>query len=127
MSDETYDVIVVGARMAGAATAALLARQAARVLLVDRTTFPAPTVSCPIIFGNSLRALERIGALAAVEALGAPRICYYGTRTANFDLVARLPVSHGRDYAYAIRRDVLDTVVLNCVRSQPGISVREGY
>src|SRR5215213_3402510 len=127
MSDETYDVFVVGARMAGAATAALLARQGAQVLLVERATFPAPTVSCPIIFGNSLRVLERIGALAAVEALGAPRICYYGTRTPDFDLVARLPVSHGRDYAYAIRRELLDTAVLGCVRSQPGIVVREGF
>jgi 2-polyprenyl-6-methoxyphenol hydroxylase-like FAD-dependent oxidoreductase len=127
MSDETYDVIVVGARMAGVATAALLARQGARVLLVDRATFPAPTVSCPIIFGNSLRVLERIGALAAVEAIGAPQIRYYGTRTPDFDLVARLPRSHGRVYAYAIRREVLDTVVLGCVRSQPGISVREGF
>jgi 2-polyprenyl-6-methoxyphenol hydroxylase-like FAD-dependent oxidoreductase len=127
MSDETYDAIVVGARMAGAATAALLARQGAHVLLVDRATFPAPTVSCPIIFGNSLRVLERIGARAAVEALGAPRLCYYGTRTPDFDLVARLPVSHGYDYAYAIRRELLDTVVLGCVRSQPGIVVREGF
>ena len=40
----------------------------------------------------------------------------------NFDLVARLLVSHGRDNTYAIRRDVLDTVVLSCIRSQPGIA-----
>ena len=31
-----YDVIVVGARVAGAATAILLARQGLRVLAVDR-------------------------------------------------------------------------------------------
>jgi 2-polyprenyl-6-methoxyphenol hydroxylase-like FAD-dependent oxidoreductase len=127
MSDETYDLIVVGARMAGAATAALVARQGARVLLVEQAVLPAPTVSCPIIFGNSLRVLDRIGALAAVEALGAPQIRYYGTRTPDFDLVARLPSSHGRDYAYAIRRELLDAAVLDCVRQQPGVEVREGF
>src|SRR5690242_2059260 len=127
MFDDTYDAIVVGARMAGAATAALLAQQGARVLLVDRATFPAPTVSCPIIFGNSLRVLERIGALPAVEAIGAPRIAYYGTRTPDFDLVTHLPKSHGRDYAYSIRREVLDTTILQRIRTHPNITLREGF
>jgi len=40
-----YDVIVVGARVAGAATAMLLARHGARVLLIDRARFPSDTVS----------------------------------------------------------------------------------
>jgi 2-polyprenyl-6-methoxyphenol hydroxylase-like FAD-dependent oxidoreductase len=35
----TYDVIVVGARPAGAATAMLLARQGLRVLLLDRARY----------------------------------------------------------------------------------------
>lgn len=126
-SNDTYDVIIVGARIAGAATAALLAQQGARVLLVDRATFPAPTVSCPIFYGNSMAVLERIGALEAVEAIGAPRIRYYGTRTPDYDLVVRLPFSHGRDYAYSIRREVLDTAILNQVRAHPNITLREGF
>ena len=36
-----YDVIVVGARCAGAPTAMLLARAGHRVLLVDRASFPS--------------------------------------------------------------------------------------
>ena len=36
-----YDVIVVGARCAGAATAMLLARKGHRVLMVDRAGFPS--------------------------------------------------------------------------------------
>ena len=39
-----YDVIVVGARCAGATTAMLLARKGHRVLLVDRNTFPSDMV-----------------------------------------------------------------------------------
>lgn len=36
-----YDVIVVGARCAGAPTAMLLARRGLEVLLVDRASFPS--------------------------------------------------------------------------------------
>ena len=36
-----YDAIIVGARCAGASLAMLLARQGAKVLLVDRATFPS--------------------------------------------------------------------------------------
>lgn len=122
-----YDLIIVGARVAGTATATLLAQQGAQVLLLDRAMFPAPTVSCPVFFGNSLAVLERIGVLDAIEALGAPRIRYYGGRSPTLDLVARLPASHGRDYAYSIRREVLDTIVLERVRTYPGITVREGF
>jgi flavin-dependent dehydrogenase len=40
-----YDVIVVGARVAGASTALLLARRGLKVLAVDRATFPSDTLS----------------------------------------------------------------------------------
>jgi 2-polyprenyl-6-methoxyphenol hydroxylase-like FAD-dependent oxidoreductase len=40
-----YDVIVVGARLAGAATAMLLAREGLRVLAADRASFPSDTIS----------------------------------------------------------------------------------
>jgi flavin-dependent dehydrogenase len=36
-----YDVIVIGARCAGAATAMLLARKGHKVLLLDRAHFPS--------------------------------------------------------------------------------------
>lgn len=127
LQSDTFDAIVVGARISGAATAALLAEQGARVLLLDRVQFPATTVSCPIFFGNSLAVLQRIGVLPAVESIGAPKIRYYGTRTPDFDLVTRLPESHGFDYAYSIRRDVLDTVILNKVKQHPNITLREGW
>lgn len=126
-TNDSFDVIIVGARVAGCATAALLAQQGARVLLLERSTFPAATVSCPIFYGNSMAVLERIGVLADIEAIGAPQIRYYGVRTEQFDMVARLPASHGRDYAYSIRREVMDAAMLERIRSYPNITVREGF
>ncbi|NJP07469.1 MAG: FAD-dependent monooxygenase [Chloroflexaceae bacterium] len=122
-----YDVIIVGARLAGAATAALLARQGARVLLLERTTFPSPIVSCPIFFGDSLVLLDHIGVLGDVETIGAPRIRRYGLRSPRFDVVAELPPAYGYDYAYSIRREVLDTVILRSIANQNAIEVREGF
>ena len=40
-----YDVIIVGARVAGSSLAILLGRQGRRVLLVDRDPFPSDTLS----------------------------------------------------------------------------------
>ena len=40
-----HDVIIVGARVAGSATALLLARAGLKVLVVDRATFPSDTLS----------------------------------------------------------------------------------
>ena len=42
---DRYDVIVVGARCAGAPTAMLLARRGFRVLVIDRARFPSDTLS----------------------------------------------------------------------------------
>jgi flavin-dependent dehydrogenase len=44
-----YDVLVVGARCAGAPTAMLQARLGYRVLLVDRASFPCDTLSTHFI------------------------------------------------------------------------------
>ena len=56
-----YDAIVVGARVAGAPTAMLLARKGYRVLLVDRQTFPSDTISSHLIHTPGMAALQRWG------------------------------------------------------------------
>ena len=49
MQTHDVDVVVVGARCAGAGTALLLARAGHDVLLLDRATFPSDTVSSHVI------------------------------------------------------------------------------
>src|SRR4051812_20052806 len=76
MSDlrRRHDVVVVGARAAGAATALLLGRQGHDVVLVDRAQFPADTVSTHQIARPGVTLLNRWGLLPAVLASGAPAI-----------------------------------------------------
>ena len=67
-----YDAIVVGARVAGAPTAMLLARAGGRVLLVDRAGFPSDTVSGHAIKQPGVAYLKRWGLLDDLLETGCP-------------------------------------------------------
>ena len=68
-----YDVIVVGARCAGASTAMLLSRRGYRVLLVDRSTFPSDLrLSTHLVWQPGVAALQRWGLLDELVASGCP-------------------------------------------------------
>ena len=68
------DVVVVGARCAGAATAMLLADAGHDVLVVDRASFPSDTVSTHVIARTGMVQLNRWGLLDALHDSGAPRL-----------------------------------------------------
>lgn len=123
----TYDMIVVGARIAGATTAALLAQQGFNVLLLEKSTFPSPTVSCPLVFGNALEILDKFGAEEVIDRLGAPKLRLYGTDYGFARVAAHLPPYRGRDYAYSIQRERLDEAIARHVEKLPGVTLREGF
>jgi 2-polyprenyl-6-methoxyphenol hydroxylase-like FAD-dependent oxidoreductase len=121
-----YDVIVVGARVAGAATAMLLARAGLSVLLVDRARLPADTLSTHQVQLPGIAALHRWGLLSAITAAGTP-----ATRRLRFDagpvpLDGEYPAIDGAGALYSPRRTVLDEVVLDAAR-QAGAAVRLGF
>jgi flavin-dependent dehydrogenase len=107
-----HDVVIVGARAAGAATALLLARAGHDVALLDRASFPSDTLSTHQIARPGVVQLHRWGLLPAVLASGAPAIRQV-TFTADGESVART-VKHraGVDLLVAPRRYVLDTLVI---------------
>lgn len=115
VSEQSYDVVVVGGRVAGALTSALLARASLRVLVIDRASFPSPTLSTHFFRGGWLiRVLDLAGLLGDVEALGAPRLtCEYhyadGSATA-VPAPAQDPGSYG--YCMSVRREALDATLL---------------
>ncbi|MEN3308583.1 MAG: hypothetical protein V7603_4785 [Micromonosporaceae bacterium] len=126
MAARSYDVIVVGARVAGAVTALLLARQGLRVLAVDRATFPSDTLSTHQIQVPGVARLHRWGLLDRLAATGTP-----ATREVRFDpgpavLVGRFPMYEGVDALYSPRRTVLDALLVDAAR-QAGAEVRENY
>ena len=70
----TYDVVVVGGRVAGASTALLLARAGARVALVDRAAYGTDTLSTHGLMRAGVLQLSRWGLLDEVVAAGTPPI-----------------------------------------------------
>src|SRR5262245_50783334 len=65
-----YDVIVVGARCAGASLAMLLARAGHRVALLDRASFPSDTMSTHFLWQRGAARLRAWGLLDPLEARG---------------------------------------------------------
>ena len=68
-----HDVIIIGARCAGATTGMLLARKGYRVLIVDRATFPSDTMSTHWLHEPAVAKLRGRGLLDAVSRPGARR------------------------------------------------------
>lgn len=69
----SYDVIVVGARVAGVTLAIYLARVGIHVLLIDKATLPSDVISSAFLWPPTMSSLARLGVLAKVED-GLPRL-----------------------------------------------------
>src|SRR5580765_2295463 len=108
-----YDVVVVGARPAGAATAMLLARAGLRVLVVDRTRYGADTLSTHALMRGGVMQLHRWGLLDHIVDAGTPPVRRTTFRYANDDVTVTIKPSHGVDALYAPRRTVLDPVLVD--------------
>ncbi|MGD9986198.1 NAD(P)/FAD-dependent oxidoreductase [Pseudonocardia sp.] len=114
-----YDAVVVGARCAGAATAMLLARAGARVLLLDRERPGRDTLSTHALLPGAVLQLRRWGLLDAVAA-ASPAITsvryFFGDTVSTVDLPGPL---------HAPRRTVLDPLLVDAARDA-GATVRSG-
>lgn len=123
--DHTHDVVVVGARCAGAATGMLLARMGHDVVVVDRSTFPSDTLSTHAISRSGVVQLHRWGLLDAVLASGAPPIREVSFHTADEVIVRRVKDRAGVDLLVAPRRHVLDALLVDAA-NDAGADVRTG-
>src|SRR4051794_35031658 len=107
----THDVVVVGASVAGSATATLFARAGARVALVERNPDPdAYKVACThFLLASARPVLDRLGVTGAMHDAGAlPNPIDIHTRWGWVRPPAGAPAStHG----YNLRRSVLDPLL----------------
>jgi len=106
-----YDVIVVGARCAGATTAMLLARAGHRVLLLDRASFPSDTMSTHYVHQPTIARLARWGLLDGLRATGCPPLEVARWTLEDVTVTGCAPAVDGIRAAYGPRRYVLDTML----------------
>ncbi len=118
-------MIVVGARVAGASTAMLLARQGHGVLLLDRATMPSDTMSTHAVLRTGVLQLTRWGLIDRVVAAGTPPIrkivLGFGDDRIRFDVRDEF----GIDSLYGPRRIVLDEILLRAA-IEAGVDFLDG-
>ncbi|TIC87610.1 NAD(P)/FAD-dependent oxidoreductase [Nocardioides sp. GY 10113] len=118
-----HDVVVVGARCAGAATAMLLARAGYDVALLDRSEPGVDTLSTHALARGGVVQLARWGLLDEVLDTGAPAVRTVRYREYGPDARASAPITikdrAGVDLMLAPRRHRLDPVLA-------GAAVRAG-
>ena len=125
----SFDVIVVGAGPAGAATAILLAERGLRILVLDRARFPRPKICGEYLSPETLRVLDRLGVLKAVDHAGATPLAGMRITAPDGTAVTGTYRAIGawrpyRDHALALGREVLDAILVDRVRAL-GVELRE--
>jgi 2-polyprenyl-6-methoxyphenol hydroxylase-like FAD-dependent oxidoreductase len=124
-STPPHDVVVVGARCAGAATAMLLTRAGHDVVLLDRATFPSDTLSTHSVARGGVVQLHRWGLLDDVLADGAPAVRAVTFGHSGESVTRPVKDRAGVDLLVAPRRVRLDTLLVDAAR-EAGATVRTG-
>ena len=120
------DVVVVGARCAGAPLATLLARAGVRVVLLEQARFPRDTMSTHIMEANVLAFLDRLGVTDQLRATGAPYVMRSNVRVDDLATRQRIPVVEGDvGGAASVRRFLLDPILVDAATGA-GVDVRMG-
>ena len=122
--NEHYDVVVVGARCAGATLAHDLAAAGASVAVVDRARFPSDTLSTHFFQTPGVRTIVRLGLLDEMTSSGAPFVDLVDLRVGDVTTVE--PYWRGPDdpcSCLCIRRTVLDAALVRAA-GQAGAAVR---
>lgn len=118
-----WDALVVGAGPAGSATALLLARAGAKVLMLDRARFPREKPCSEYLSPESTRVLARLGSdVVGAVAAAAP------AQLSGMKVVApsgAAVVGRFETFSFALPRTRFDTI-LRAAAEAAGAEVREG-
>jgi 2-polyprenyl-6-methoxyphenol hydroxylase-like FAD-dependent oxidoreductase len=112
-ADLDYEVVIVGARCAGAATAMLLARAGVRVALVDSAPGESDTLPMHALMRAGVIQLQRWGLLDRVIAAGTPAVHRTVFRYGDATTAVSLKRVGGVDALYAPRRTVLHPILVD--------------
>jgi 2-polyprenyl-6-methoxyphenol hydroxylase-like FAD-dependent oxidoreductase len=120
-----YDVVIVGASIAGCSAAALYGRRGARVALIERNADPLAykTVCTTFIHASATPVLERLGVVPDLEAVGAVRNSLEVWTRWGW-IRPRLDEHYtGQRYGYSLRRQTLDPMLRALARDTPGVEL----
>src|SRR5512134_2113638 len=132
MHDRTdYDVAIVGASIAGCTAATLLARQGARVALIERHPDPRAfkRVCGHFIQSSGAPVLERLGLGERLEAAGAVRgRARVWSRYGWMDPAGGEDADSGSGHrSLSVRREVLDPMLRRTAAETAGVDLMLGH
>lgn len=123
---ETFDVIIVGARCAGASLAALLARRGVRVVVVEQATFPRDTLSSHFFQARALAFVDQLGVTDQIRATGAPFLDRFDVRVEDLEYAMPIPRRPGdTGGGVSVRRALLDSILAQAA-ADAGADLRMG-
>jgi 2-polyprenyl-6-methoxyphenol hydroxylase-like FAD-dependent oxidoreductase len=125
-SGRPWDVIVVGARVAGATLAAYLGKAGLRTLLIERARLPAYIPRQGSFEGPTELRWTRLGVMPQIEATGTPTRRGYYTATEDAIAAYRFPVGDPAGYSRMVRRLTLDEILARFAGSLPTVELRMG-
>jgi geranylgeranyl reductase family protein len=120
--DLDAEVIVVGGGPAGASTAHSLARAGVDVLVLDRAKFPRDKVCAEYLSPQASRILSDMNVLDEIERTRPAHLAGMRVRAPDGHFAdGEFASTHGfhpfRDYGLAVRRTILDEIVLSGARA----------
>jgi flavin-dependent dehydrogenase len=131
MFEKRCDVLIVGAGPAGASLAWRLGRAGFHVRVLEARRFPRFKACGEFLNPECVRILRELGVESELRALGARRLSgfhFFGFgREAHGGFVSVGSVRPTAAHGLALRREVLDAVVLSAAQQQPGVEHHEGF
>lgn len=125
-----YDIVIVGARLAGSTLAARLGAAGHRVLLVDRASFPSlPQVpSSPVLYPSSMALLDELGIAEAEYRPYIEPMTHFGfVFDRYFQTMLEIPTMWGRNHVYGVDRIGFDNVLWRNVARFASVERREAF
>lgn len=121
----SHDVAIVGGGPAGAAAAAMLAKDGFDVLLAEKSRFPRFHIGESLL-PHSMPILEKLGVLPAVEAIGVPKFGadFADAHGCSRNMLFSRALKPGPAQAFQVKRSDFDDILLQNAKSQ-GVSVLE--
>jgi flavin-dependent dehydrogenase len=121
---ERTEVVIVGSRCAGTATAIALARRGRSVIALDAASFPSDTLSTHLFFPCHWAELEVLGARDRVLELKPPLHTHAGLGTRHTEVLGPYNGYRGFAAGACVRRPGLDAALVETARAA-GAEVRE--
>ncbi|WLP89936.1 NAD(P)/FAD-dependent oxidoreductase [Gordonia sp. NB41Y] len=129
--DEYRDVVVIGARLAGASAASHLARAGVDVVVLDRSSFPSDQLSTHLLFPDGLNEVRKMGALDGILAhqpTKSPwlKVTMDAGTPDEFTITERWRHAGPIDYCLCVPRILQDVELVKAARAA-GADVRERH